>query len=208
MCMDECVCVCVLGNWQRVVEGWSCLYRTVPFLLLLPVMHLSKPKPRGSEEHRHFAATVTMTVPWRWESQVTTANLRCGISNNWWNGVTCFIDVRDSIKECRMCTHRHTYTHDPCVSNVHLWNDGYDVVCRLDRLYAGYLWQPITCTCMHNDFFILWDALNNFGAFLTLSAPCFSVYSYSLCRIRLNRTFNVNWCFQVKWFEGISDVAC
>ncbi len=66
---ETSLCVCVLGKWGRVVEGWASLYCNAP-LFLLPVIHLSKPKPVswwGSEEHHHFTSTMTITVPWRWE---------------------------------------------------------------------------------------------------------------------------------------------
>lgn len=65
VCMCDahaCVCLCV-------VWGWAIPYHTVPFFLQ-PVTHLSTLKPLswwGSEEHRQFTSTMTITVPWRWE---------------------------------------------------------------------------------------------------------------------------------------------
>lgn len=50
-----------------------------------------------SEEHCLFTTTVTIPVSCRWEmTPIPLANLKCGISVNWWNSVFCFsVDVTD-----------------------------------------------------------------------------------------------------------------
>lgn len=161
-----CVCPRVCAGERgggRGAHGLS-LYCNVPFFfLLLPVIHLSKPKPLswwGSEEHRHFTSTMTITVPWRWE--VSGYN----IQSQMWHFliidemawffylfffyIDCFfIDYfTDWRNKCSMCI--LTHTRDPCVNIVHLKNNGYNAVCGFDRLCSGCLYGSSSPARVHS----------------------------------------------------------
>lgn len=64
--------------------------------------------------HGEDLKTIT-TLPQQWQLlclgdgkwQVTPANFRCGISDNWWNGVTFFFP-------CQCMRQEQAHTHDPC----------------------------------------------------------------------------------------------